>query len=146
MKTDNRPSENSLLLHSGKSSRLQAMRLKALQSDESTKTGGNLINKPGAVASGGNKSLLQIQNIIDQRLHDILSIFPEGKKQRLFKIRFGVELEQIRDLPINRIISILNIQQPEIKNILASDKSIGVLNYNGADTSDQAVQAARFRS
>ena len=123
------PDSGSLLVDLAKSSRLQALRAQAKSLEQS--------KSPVPVAGGSaHKSnldplLLLAQELIDQRLTEILAALPPGMQKRLFKIRFGVELDEIRQLPIKRLLPLLKIQHPQLNNPPANMKRIADLNYNG---------------
>ena len=59
------------------------------------------------------------------------SLLPAGKQRRFFKIRYGVELEQIKVLPLKRVLKLLDIPQAIYRNHASAMKLIGDLNYNG---------------
>lgn len=46
--------------------------------------------------SGLNPELVKARKLIDERLKQMLSAYPEGKQNRLFKIRFGCSIEQLK--------------------------------------------------
>lgn len=50
-----------------------------------------------------------LRRLITQRLSEILAQLPVGKQRSLFKIRYGVDLEQLEQLPVSRVAEILNI-------------------------------------
>ena len=112
-----------------KSRRLQAMRDKALTADA-------VERQPCSPLAALNLSpeLLLAREAIDQRLTEILAMLPPGKQRRLFKIRYGVELEQISVLPIKHVCKLLNIAWPGKQNPATVMKLIGDLNYNGDST------------
>ena len=120
---------SSVLVSQGKSSRLQAMRDKTMAAELAAPSAGLHQNK--AVDSSLSPALLLARQLIDQRLAEILASLPAGKQQRLFKIRFGVELGQIKDLPIKRIVVVLKISHTRLNDLAANMKQIGDLNYNG---------------
>ena len=119
----------SLLVSLAKSSRLQALRAQAKSVEQPI--------TPAPVAGGAaHKSnldplLLLAQELIDQRLAEILAVLPAGMQKRLFKIRFGVELDEIRQLPLKRLLPLLKIQHSQLNNPPANMKRIADLNYNG---------------
>ncbi len=51
----------------------------------------------------------RLRKQINERLAQILTQLPQGKQHKLFKIRFGVSLEEIRNLPIERAAQILKL-------------------------------------
>lgn len=124
---------SSALVNPGKSSRLQAMRDKAMSAQSATVIAGQQPDKAvlHGKAAALSPEMLLARQIIDRQLDEILAMLPAGRQKRLFKIRFGVELEQIRDLPIKHIVGILKIKHPQLNNLSADMKRIADLNYNG---------------
>jgi hypothetical protein len=114
------------LVTPGKSSRLLAMRDKAVTADA-------VGQECSAIAATLKLSpeLLLARLVIDQRMTEIMTMLPPGKQRRLFKIRYGVELEQIRNLPIKQVCKLLDIAWPANQNPATVMKLIGDLNYNG---------------
>lgn len=120
---------DSLLVSPGKSTRLQAMRERAAA------------NRPEPAPPPISQALVKDENfcpeltlarqLIDQRLTGLLASLPTGKQRSLFKIRFGMEPDQIKALPIQQIFALLEIQHPSFNNLSANMKRIGDLNYNG---------------
>lgn len=51
----------------------------------------------------------QLRREVDQRLQEILARLPAGKQRSLFKIRYGVALDELERLPIQRVAVILQI-------------------------------------
>ncbi|MDD1621545.1 MAG: hypothetical protein LUQ11_08680 [Methylococcaceae bacterium] len=119
-----------MLVSPGKSSRLQEMRNRALAA-----------NAPAAPAQpqkqsqesdkGLSPELALARRLIDQRLAEILASLPAGKQLSLFKIRFGVEFDQIKNLPIKRVAAMLQIRHPELNNPRGDMKQTIELTYNG---------------
>ncbi|MEE9339382.1 MAG: hypothetical protein V3U87_15005 [Methylococcaceae bacterium] len=95
------------LLVDGKSTRLRGMRVKAMGEsmsiDEATK-----VKKLDKVVMA---DLLRAREIIDNNLVDILSNYPVNKQAKLFKIRFGMSLDQLKALSIKDINLVLGIKQ-----------------------------------
>lgn len=118
---------SSTLLASGKSSRLLEMRNKSLNSDQVTAAKESISpqTKPQ------DAELLLAQQIIDQCLATILADLPVGKQRSLFKIRYGIELEQLKQQPIKQIISVLKISHPQLIQPRGDMKRILDLTYNG---------------
>ena len=119
------PSDLSLLTPS-KSSRLQAMRDKTATAEtvdhEHSATAATLPISP---------ELVQARRAIDQRLMEIMARLPPGKQRRLFKIRYGVEPDQIKTLPLKNVLKLLEIALPGNQNPATLLKLFGDLNYNG---------------
>lgn len=119
------PSDLSLVTP-GKSSRLLAMRDKAVTA--------NVLGQNQCIAEAPAKlrpELLLARQAIEQRLTEIMAKLPAGKARRLFKIRYGVELEQIKVLPLKRVFKLLEIQLPITQQQATVMKLLGDLNYNG---------------
>ncbi len=124
---------NNALLDQGKSSRLLQMRQKSMgvieaasPDNESQDQFSSELDKDLA------NDLLQLRRLIDQRLQEIISVFPSEKRQKLFKIRFGMTMEQLKQLPMHRIITLLKLNP----NIALNMKRIADLDYNGRPTDD----------
>ena len=128
----NKPGNNtdSLLVGAGKSKRLQEMRDKAKAANLAAAPAPPPI-KTRESAQNISPELALARQLIDQKLTAILASLPAGKQQSLFKIRFGISLAQIKQLPIKRVISLLQISDPQLNNLSASMKRIIDLNYNG---------------
>ncbi len=114
------------LVTPGKSSRLQAMRDKTVTADAVEQA-----RSTTEAALMFSPELLLARLAIDQRLTEIMVMLPPGKQRRLFKIRYGVELEQISNLPIKHVCKVLDIALPANQNPATVMKLIGDLNYNG---------------
>lgn len=71
------------------------------------------------------------RQLIDQRLAELLASLPAGKQRSLFNIRFGMEPDKIKELPIKQIFALLEINHQPFNNLSANMKRIGDLNYNG---------------
>lgn len=121
----------SLLVNPGKSSRLQAMRNKAMAANQSAPTDGRPQSKAASHDKTLSPELLLARSAIDRRLAEILASLPAGKQQSLFRIRFGIELEQLKNLPIKRVVGMLKIGHPQLKNPQGDMKRIVDLTYNG---------------
>lgn len=127
-KLPSRPAD-SLLVNPGKSSRLQEMRQRAATANQPAPAPA----QPSFQAKDENMSpeMALARQLIDHRLTEILAALPIGKQRRLFKIRFGVEPEKIKDLAIKQIFALLEINHPQLHNLSANMKRIADLNYNG---------------
>ena len=128
MNTMNKPksgTSDASLLVIGKSSRLQEMRNKNLNQTEPAKE----LHQPQIKPQSNELSIAQ--QIIDQQLNAILAGLPPGKQRSLFKIRYGMELEQIKQLPIRQIIRLLKIEDPQLTQARGEMKRILELTYNG---------------
>jgi len=130
----------SILVNQDKSSRLREMREKAMTVEQFPR----LTTQAQGYAPGGESvnlspELLLARQLIDSRLAEILASLPAGMQRSLFKIRYGVELDRLRNLPIKRILSVLKISHPSLNNPSAGMKRIGDLNYNGGQAVDPAA-------
>lgn len=113
----------------GKSSRLQAMRNQQMANVQENLA---FTRKSVTIAAQSVSPQLQLaQQVIDQQLAQLLAGLPAGKQQRLFKIRFGVELAEIKSLPLIQVVKLLDIRHPELQSLLKSMPQIAELNYNG---------------
>ena len=122
------PSDVSLVTP-GKSSRLQAMRDKSI-----TAVNIDIVGEARSATISALKlspELLLARLAIDQRLTEIKTMLPPGKYRRLFKIRYGFELDQISSLPIKSVFKLLDIALPANQNPATIMKLVGDLNYNG---------------
>ncbi len=129
--TDFKPTEtSSTLLASGKSSRLREMRNKNLNLLASTITNEQ---KPAQINLKDKiqPELLLAQQLIDQQLATILAGLPAGKQQSLFKIRYGMDLDTLKQQPIHQIVKLLNIQHPQLSSPRGAMKNILQLTYIG---------------
>ncbi|WP_415878757.1 hypothetical protein [Methylomonas sp. TEB] len=127
-KLPSRPAD-SLLVNPGKSSRLQEMRQRAATANQPAPA--PIQPQPQAIDKNLSPEMALARQLIDQRLSEILASLPVGKQRRLFKIRFGIEPEQIKDLAIKQIFALLEINHPQLNNLSANMKRIADLNYNG---------------
>jgi len=120
---------DSLLVSPGKSTRLQEMRQRAATANQPAPAP----TQPTLQAKDESLSpeLALARKLIDQRLSEILTTLPAGKQRSLFKIRFGMEPDKIKELPIKQIFTLLTINHPSFNNLSANMKRIGDLNYNG---------------
>ncbi len=113
-----------------KSSRLLAMRA----SVSGTKPEA-VVEKPAPIQLDKNQKfspeLLMARQLIDQRLAELLNKLPDGKQQRLFKIRYGFEPEQLKQQSLKQIFSKLEISSNQINGLSANHQSLWELNYNG---------------
>lgn len=90
------------------SSRLQALRSQpnASEPDQVRKPALEKISHLNHPEDAQNARL---QQLLDQRIIEILAKLPTGKQRSLFKIRFGLELDEFKQLPIRRAAEILKI-------------------------------------
>ncbi len=118
---------SSTLLASGKSSRLLEMRNKSLN-PEPCKAVREVVTPD---SNTQDSALFIARQIIDRQLNAILSALPAGKQRSLFKIRYGIELEQLKQQPIKQIIRLLKIDHPQFAQPRGEMKRILDLTYNG---------------
>ena len=104
-----------------RSRRLQAMRQN--QQANQSRHG----NEPQDFAQQQMADLQIARQLIDDALHDILAALPAGKHRRLFKIRYGVELDAIQQMPLTQVFAVLGIHT----NLLTKTRHLAELNYNG---------------
>jgi len=129
-----------LLVSAGKSSRLDAIRKKA----------GLGVTPPGLekkqsqliIAKGLNQAtkeaLQQASVLIEDKIHTLMTAYPAGKKNAFFKIKYGVEVERVKEMPVQGIFKLLKLEDNKIKHF----KMIGNLYLNGksSDTLSDAEQ------
>lgn len=91
------------------SSRLQALRrqVSATQNETNKQPG---IPKASAANSQQEQEDAQLRLLVDQHLAEILAQLPPGKQHSLFKIRYGIALDELKALPAKRIAEILKIR------------------------------------
>jgi hypothetical protein len=75
------------------------------------------------------KELLRARQIIDDEIARIMSFLPEGRKNSLFKLRFGT-LEEIRGMDVQAIFKLLKLD-PRRMNLNRLQK----INYHGEKVS-----------
>lgn len=132
--TDFKPTEtSSTLLANGKSSRLREMRNKnlnlsapAISNDQKP--------APANLKDQIQPELLLAQQLINQQLAEILAGLPVGKQQSLFKIRYGMDLDALKQQPIHHIVKLLKIRHPQLLSPGGVMKNILKLTYNGQQT------------
>lgn len=120
-----------IMVGAGKSSRLQEMREKAMAARQTPVVNEPQQALPSKLEKHLSPELIMARQLIDQRLAEILAGLPAGKQRTLFKIRFGVELEQIKSLPMKRVISLLKIAHPDYQPLSPVMKRIAELDYEG---------------
>ncbi|AEG01231.1 hypothetical protein [Methylomonas methanica] len=136
--TDVKPEQTSMsLLASGKSSRLLEMRKKSRQASADNLSAENGIGRPATQSARNdvNPQLLLAQQLIDRRLADILAGFPAGRQRSLFKIRYGIDPEKLKQQPIDHIAKLLNISHPLFINPRGDTKKVLELTYTGQQAS-----------
>ncbi len=133
-KTNNRSVNplGSMLVAPGKSSRLRELRDKAQAAKAPEPVPSQF--KPAECEPDMSPELVLVRQLIDKRLTEILSLLPAGRQRRLFRIRYGVELDEIKNLPIKRVIAMLKVSDPQLDNLRGRMKQIVELTYNGRQT------------
>ena len=106
-----------LIIGAGKSKRLDAIRKKAgLTFDNDSQ---QTANKHYGLIEGLNPQtrdiLIQAQKIIDNRLASIMKTYPAGKTKSFFKIKYGLNVEQLQLKTFKDIFTALKIDEAEIK-------------------------------
>ena len=90
------------------SKRLQTLRQNSLAS-EAEPTNDNTSSDSLVSNAKEDARTKKLRRQIDQRLAEIVAQLPVGKQHSLFKIRFGVALDEIQNLPLEQIAQILKI-------------------------------------
>ena len=126
-----KPSGNGVMVGFAQSSRLREMREKA--QGAAVPSPAPRTTPPEASPNDAKLSpeLRLARRLIDQRLAELLATLPAGKQNSLFRIRFGMELSQIKTLPIRQVFGKLKIADPQLPPQSPAMKRIGDLNYNG---------------
>lgn len=118
------------ILSSGKSSRLLEMRNKSLN-PQNNMTSAPPAKPQAADKSNQNPDLQLAQQLIDQRIAEILASLPIAKQRNLFKIRFGFDPDSLQQQPLGQLIKQLNIHHPKFERPSADMKNVLQLSYNG---------------
>jgi hypothetical protein len=107
-----------LLVGSGKSSRLSAMRNKALLPKNRVELDDNKIRQ-SFVAGLNQQQTVALQKTsitIEERMALIMGDFPSGKKKTFFKLKFGVNAEKIEVMAIKDIFALLTLDSAKIQH------------------------------
>ena len=130
--TEFKPKEtSSTLLASGKSSRLLAMRNKS-QNPSPTPASAEPHTQPAKPTAPALQAELHLaQQLIDQQLMQILADLPAGKQRSFFKIRYGMDIDTLKQQPIHRIVKRLKINHPQLTQAHGDMKKVLELTYNG---------------
>jgi hypothetical protein len=59
--------------------------------------------------SEAEQTLNEVNALIDQRIADIMQQYPEGKKQSLFKLRYGCSVDTVKTMELNAALKLLEI-------------------------------------
>lgn len=86
------------------SSRLQALRNQSAPGEDRDKQ-----HKSAHQEQPQDAEQAWLQSLIDQKLAKILAEFPANKQRSLFKIRFGIALDELKNLPLKQVAAILKI-------------------------------------
>lgn len=127
----NKPNGSGLAVGLAQSSRLREMREKALGAVAPSPAPKTTAPETSPSDAKLSPELLLARRLIDQRLAELLATLPPGKQNSLFRIRFGLELSEIKTLPIRRVFGKLKIADPQLPPQSPAMKRIGDLNYNG---------------
>lgn len=108
------------------------MRKKSMHSSPTDPTDTRTIDK--SADNDADPQLVLARQLIDQRLVEILAGFPAGRQRSLFKIRYGIDPENLKQQPIRHIAKLLKIRHPLFTNPRGDMKKVLDLNYNGRST------------
>ena len=100
---------NPMQLNLVNSNRLQLLRKQAMTSESGQIQQSASIGPSNANPEDDAESI-HLRNQVNQRLAEILTKLPAGKQRSLFKIRFGVELEKLEQMPVKQAAAILKIR------------------------------------
>ena len=129
--TEFNPTETSLtLLDGGKSRRLLEMRHKSLNLSAPTISNDQTPNQ-SKLEGKIQPELLLARQLIDQALAEILAGLPAAKQRSLFKIRYNMDLNTLKQQPIHYIVKQLKIKHPQLTQPRGAMKNILELTYNG---------------
>lgn len=120
------------LLSEGKSTRLLQMRQKAMGKVDQQSAPAE--SSEAALNQAADEELHKIKQLIDRRLQEVMAEFPPNKRQRFFKIRYGLTPDQLKLLPIREILAVLKLKQIQSTGM----KRVADLDYNGRPTSNRA--------
>ena len=121
-------SESSLLVPLGKSKKLAAIR-KQLQAPQTIEKNPVLCDEiPSSGQSKEVSALLKAaQDQINTKIDEIMSIYPPGKKNKMFTLRYGSP-ESIKQMTMKGIFTHLSLLKPKKFALIES------LDYFGTDT------------
>ncbi len=109
---------DNLLVEAGKSSRLMAIGNKVIAKNNNPNQDFN--NKLSQVETRLKPetkiALEQANNLIDEKVFVILNGFSSAKKNSLFKLRFGVDIDDINDMAIKRVFSLFYLDARKIQH------------------------------
>lgn len=58
-----------------------------------------------------DKEIRRLRMLVESKLRDIVHHLPAGKQNSLFKIRYGITLDELHQLPVQKAAAILKINQ-----------------------------------
>lgn len=91
------------------SSRLLALRANSEAAQAQSSTATSKFTKPSP-DQGEDAETARLRRLIEQHLQRIMETMPSGKQQSLFKIRFGMSLDEIKALPPQKAAKQLKIK------------------------------------
>ena len=127
---DNKVSVNSnVLIGAGKSSRLAALNNKAMGQKNIT---GLARNKSRQQFVAGLKPEIEIAlqqsiKLIEEKVTVILNSYPMGKKNTFFKLKYGVDLNKIKEMAMKDVFILLGLETLKIQQF----RLIECLDSNG---------------
>lgn len=107
---------DSLLVGSGKSKRLDAIRNKARgvvspidkkQNQQSMKVGLN---------QNTTEALQQAEALIDETMQQLMNTYPAGKRNSFFKLKYGVNAEKIKQMSRKQVFTLLKLDNKKVRN------------------------------
>ena len=115
------------LLNEGKSSRLRALRKKAMADSVLVSESSVESVEIKALDRITKEEFLRCRGFVEKKLTDILKTYPAHKQARFFKIRFGISVDQLKVLPMKDICSVIGLAQLSFNSI----STVAKLNYFG---------------
>jgi len=116
------------LVGTGNSKRLDAIRKKAGLAINSQP---EAIKKDQYLIEGLNRptkeALLQAGSLIEDRFAAILKTYPPGKTKSYFKIKYGMDIKQVKTLSIEEMFKILQLDSTKVKQF----RLIASLDFSG---------------
>lgn len=126
---DQNKAVSNTLLSEGKSTRLMALRQKAMGSSAPVpeKIPKTELAELKGLDRATKDEFLQVRRAVDERLADILKKYPANKQARFFKIRFGMSVEQLKALSMKEICSVIELEQVSFSGVSV----VATLDYFG---------------
>ena len=102
----------------GKSSRLAALsnKVKSQQFNLNSKVKNPQNQFSVSLKPEAEIALQQATKLIEQRIALILENYPIGKRNSLFKLRYSVELDSIKDMKVKEVFDLLGLQKVNIRH------------------------------